>query len=206
MIHFYHHPMSPYSQKIFFLFEELEETYDLQMIELEKKQQRSADYTSVSPAGRVPAIKDGDFCLSESNAIMHYLARKFERYDLMPLGLREQAEIEMWSEFCSHHINKPMMDIVWHRFLIAKFGGKPDHAVIAKAERLLARDLPVLEHRLLGRNYLCGPSLTLADINLMPFAHSAPMYLPMDQFPSFKRWRELVSERQAWRNVVAYSG
>lgn len=206
MFHFYHHPMSPYSQKIFFLLEEAGRPYDLQMIDLVKREHRSSVYTAINPTSRVPAIKDGDFTLFESNAIMRYVVRKFELHEFYPIGLKEQAEVDMWWEFCSHHINKPFMDLVWHKTMITQFGGKPDGAIIAKAERDLARDLPLLENHLTGRSHIVGASLTLADVNLIPFAYYGSRVIAADQWPSLQTWVNRVASRQAWKNVLAYSG
>jgi glutathione S-transferase len=206
MLHFFHHPQSPFSRKVLFLLEESGRPYDLRMVALEKREQRSADYLAMNPSGRVPTIQDGDFNLSESNAILRYLVRRYDLHQLYPSGLREQAMIDMWWEFCSNHINRPMMDLAWHKLMIQKYGGTPDSAVIAKAEANLARDLPVLERHLLGRHFLLGSELSLADINLMPFAAYAKDLFRVDAFPAFQAWTQLVSARQAWRNVVAYSG
>lgn len=206
MLHFYHHPMSPYSQKVFFLLEEAGKPYDLQMVALEKRDHRTPYYLSLNPAGRVPAIKDGDFLLHESNAILRYLTRRFELHSLYPNGLQDQAEVDMWWEFCSHHINKPLMDVVWHRMMATQFGMKPDLTVLQRANASLERDLPVLERHLQSRNYLAGASLTLADINLMPFAHHGLKLAGEDHYPALRRWRDLIAARQAWHNVVAYGG
>jgi len=203
MLHFYPHPLSPYSQKIYFLLEESNTMFDLHVISLEKRENRRSAYAELNPAGRVPAIKDGDLALSESNAILRYLVRRLNFSDLYPVGLKDQAEVDLWWEYTSHHINKPLMDLIWHKTMVSDFGGRPDFHVIARAERELARDLPVLENHLQSRNYLATAFLTLADINLMPFAHNAYKVLPLDQWPSFKRWIDFVGQRQAWRNVVA---
>jgi glutathione S-transferase len=206
MLHFYHHPMSPYSQKVFFLLEEAGKAYDLQMIALEKRDHRKPPYLSVNPAGRVPSIKDGDFIIHESNAIMRYIVRRFDLHAYYPCSLRDQAEVDMWWEFCSHHINKPLMDIVWHRVMAAQYGWRADPFIIHRAETSLEKDLPVLERHLEGRHFMVGGELSLADINLMPFVHHGLALLGDEKFPAVARWRDLVSTRQAWRNVAAYSG
>jgi glutathione S-transferase len=206
MLHFFHHPMSPYSRKVFMLLEEARHPFDLRIVALEKREQRSLSYLEINPSGRVPAIIDGSFILSESNAIVRYLVRKYSLHALYPVGLQEQAEIDMWWEFCNNHINRPLIDLAWQKILIKKYGGQPDDAVIERANKSLSRDLPVLNGRLMGRNYLCGSELSVADINLIPFASYADQVLNLDQFPYFKSWIGLVSSRQSWRNVVAYSG
>lgn len=206
MIHFFHHPLSPYSRKVFFLLEESRLAYDLQVVSLERREQRTPAYLAVNPSGRVPAIRDGEFSLGESNAILRYLVRRFRLDQFYPVGLQEQATLDMWWEFCSVHINRPLIDLAWNRHMAKKFGGQPDLNVITKAEKNLARDLPVLEQRLLGRNFLVGPELSLCDINLMPFASYARDVLPMRNFPAFDSWISRVSERSAWKTVSTYSG
>ncbi len=206
MLHFYHHALSPYSRKVFFLLEEARRPFDLRVVALERGEQRQAGYLALNPQGRVPSISDGDVHLSESNAILRYLTRRFELHSLYPDGLKEQAEIDMWWEFCVNHINRPLIDLAWHGFMIKKYGGQPDLAVIQKAEKNLKRDLPVLERHLLGRNYISGHDLSLADINLMPFAAYAKDVVRLDEYPSFAAWIRRVGSRPSWGTVVAYSG
>jgi glutathione S-transferase len=206
MIHFYHHPLSPYSRKVFFLLEESRLAYDLQVVSLERREQRTTEYLAVNPSGRVPAIRDGEFSLGESNAILRYLVRRFRLDQFYPVGLQEQALVDMWWEFCSVHINRPLIDLAWNRIMVKKFGGQPDFGVIAKAEKNIARDLPVLERHLLGRNFMFGHELSIADMNLMPFASYARDVLPMREFPMFDAWISRVGSRSSWKTVSTYSG
>lgn len=205
MLRFYHHPQSPYSQKIFFLLEEAASPYELELVALERREHRSALYKALNPSARVPAIKDGDFKLFESNAIIRYLTRRLDLHDTYPVGLQDQAQVDQWWEFCSHHINRPFLDLTWHKSLVFKYGGRPDVSIISRAERDLARDLPVLEQHLTGRHYIVGPTLSLADINLMPFAYYGSQFIALDRWPALQAWIHLVSQRQAWKNVVAGS-
>ena len=206
MLHFYHHPQSPYSRKVFLLLEEAQRPFDLRVVALERGEHRQGGYLAMNPQGRVPAVVDGDVQVSESNAILRYLTRRFELHNLYPAGLKEQAEIDMWWEFCSNHINRPLLDLAWHGFMVKKYGGQSDLAVIEKAEKNLKRDLPVLERHLLGRNYISGHDMTLADINLMPFAVYAKDVVRQDDYPAFGAWIQRVGSRPSWRTVVAYSG
>ena len=95
MLHFFHHPQSPFSRKVFFLLEEAGVAYDLQVVSLERREQRSHQYLEINPSGRVPAIRDGDFTLGESNAILRYLVRRFNLHSFYPHGLRDQAVVDM---------------------------------------------------------------------------------------------------------------
>lgn len=206
MIHFFHHHLSPYSRKVFFLLEESKVAFDLQVVSLERREQRSKEYVAINPCGRVPAIKDGEFSLGESNAILRYLVRRFSLHHIYPVGVQEQATVDMWWEFCSIHINKPLIDLAWNLTMVKRYGGQPDTSVVERAEKNLHRDLPVLERHLLGRNFLFGPELSLADINLMPFAVYAPEVMSLREFPAFTAWIQRMSDRSAWQTVLRYSG
>jgi glutathione S-transferase len=206
MIHFYHHPLSPYSRKVFLLLEEARIAYDLQVVSLELKEQRVMPFLGVNPSGRVPAIRDGDFTLGESNAILRYLIRRFTLDQFYPLGFREQATIDMWWEFCAAHINRPLIDLAWNRNMASRYGGTADLNVIARAEKNLGRDLPVLERHLEGKKFLCGPEISVADINLMPFASYASDLLQLKNFPSFECWIQRLASRPSWHTVSTYSG
>jgi len=206
MLHFYHHPDSPYSRKVFFLLEEAKRPFDLQFVRLENGDHKRRNFLDVNPAGRVPTIKDGDFAMGESNAIMRYLARKFGLHSLYPIGLQEQAYVDLWWEFCTHHINRPLLDLAWNCFLYKKYHGKSDERVVEKATKNLERDLPILDRHLAERNYLAGPNLTLADINLLPFAVYCHQVVHLDNYSSLRAWIDRVSARESWKTVVAYSG
>lgn len=188
------------------MLEEAKLPFDLRVVSLESKQQRAPEYLEMNPSGRVPVIRDGQFTLAESNAILRYLVRRYKLDNFYPPGLSEQATLDMWWEFCSAHINKPLLDLAWNRIMVKKYGGQVDHGAIAKAEKGLARDLPVLEHHLMGRRFLAGPNLTLADINLMPFAVYAADVLALRDFPYFEAWIKRVGDMSAWATVARYSG
>jgi glutathione S-transferase len=205
MLHFYHHPKSPYSQKILLLLELSGHPYDLKLIQLESGEHRKAGYRDINPFARVPAIRDGEFYLSESNAIIRYLVRKWNLHDLYPTSLEDQAKVDMWWEYCSNHINRPLLDLVWNKFLAAHYRSPSEPSQIERAYKYLYRDLPVLDRQLGKQSFLCTSSLSMADVNLMPFASYGPRVLTMQNYPHLTKWLEKMQDHQAWRNVLAFS-
>ena len=56
------------------------------------------DFLKMNPNGLVPVMKDGSLVLSESNAIMRYLARKFGKDNIRPRGQKPWALADQWTE------------------------------------------------------------------------------------------------------------
>jgi glutathione S-transferase len=69
--------ISPYALSAFVALEEKGLPYEVQPLFLNKKEHRTPEYQRRSLTGRVPALKDGDYWLSESMAITEYLAETY---------------------------------------------------------------------------------------------------------------------------------
>ena len=70
----YGFPPSPNTWKVRAVAAQLGVPLEFQLVDLTKP--RTPDYLAINPSGRTPTLVDGDFTLSESNAIMQYLAAK----------------------------------------------------------------------------------------------------------------------------------
>lgn len=53
----------------------------------------------------MPVLLDDDFVLWESNSICRYLARKAERWDLLPAEPQPAAEVEHWMDWQATEFN-----------------------------------------------------------------------------------------------------
>ena len=98
-------------------------------------------YLALNPAGRTPTLVDGDFVLSESDAIMQYLASKTPN-TLWPDDARTRADIMRWQNWQSAHWGSDAcMPLTFQNLVKAVFGmGAPDAAVVAKATDAFNRE------------------------------------------------------------------
>ena len=77
----------------------LEETgtpYEPVRLALATGEQRTPEYLKINPKGRVPALVEGDWALTENPAILRYLARRFPEMRLCPEDARPEARSAEW--------------------------------------------------------------------------------------------------------------
>jgi glutathione S-transferase len=85
----------------------LEETgarFELSRIDFASNQQNSAEYLRVNPKGRVPALVDGTWVLTEAPAILRYIAARHPGAGLWPWDPREEARCAEWLNWLSSTI------------------------------------------------------------------------------------------------------
>src|SRR5690349_8465387 len=69
---------------------------DEQWVNLAKGEQRKPEYIALNPNGSIPTWVDGDFVLTESRAIMQYLAARKPESDLLPREERARMDVIRW--------------------------------------------------------------------------------------------------------------
>lgn len=166
MIEIYYHPISPPAIGVLLAAEAVGVEYEKKMVDLQSGEQRSDAYMKINPYSRVPALKDGDFTLSESTAMMRYLARR-EGSTLYPTDLKAAATVDQWTDFVVHHIRTPVARVQFNRIVAPMIGQEVDEKSLAFGLHLLESNLPIIEQRLTENAYLCGDDMTLADVALV---------------------------------------
>src|SRR6266852_3597486 len=74
------------------------------LLDTRRGDNRSAEYLSVNPMGKIPALVDGTLRLWESNAINWYAAEKFPKARLLPASLEGRASMQRWLFFQTGHV------------------------------------------------------------------------------------------------------
>lgn len=167
-IQLYRHPLSGHSHRVELFLSLLSLPYELCHVELPKGAHKQPEFLRKNPFGQVPVIADGDVTLADSNAILIYLA---ERYDVdarfWPRSPEGRARVVRWlSVAAGELVGGPGA-----ARLIKVFGRPLDYAqAVAMAERLLA----LLETELSARPFLAAETPTLADLALYAYVARAP--------------------------------
>jgi glutathione S-transferase len=174
-----------------------------------KGEHASPPYTDINPNGLVPTLVDDDgFVLTESSAIMKYLADKFD-LPLYPKGLRERAKVnELMDWFNTGFYRDYAYNVVYPQ--IYAHHKRPDDSTqkgtIEWGKANTRKWLTVLNDHWLGQGnkFLTGDKLTLADI--FGYALLTCGMVTRDEFkdyPNVERWVKTVEALPSWKDVNA---
>lgn len=198
----YAFPPSPNTWKVRAVAAHLGIPLELEFVDLTKP--RSADYLAVNPSGRTPTLVDGDFTLSESNAIMQYLASQ-KPNSLWPNDPRVRADITRWQSWqLAHWGSDACVPLVFNRLVKKVLNlGPPDEAAVSKAMRAFDKEAALLDAHLANQPYLVGDEVTLADFsiaaNLLPHKEAE---LPLEPYGRVQDWFGRVSSLPCWRETA----
>jgi glutathione S-transferase len=78
-------------------------------IDLARGEQRSPEYLALNPNGAIPTLVDGDFVLTESRAIMQYLAAKKPEAGLVPRDAAAHADVTRWQFWDAAHFSPQLV-------------------------------------------------------------------------------------------------
>ena len=167
----------------------------------------SPEYLEASPFREMPALRDGDYTLADSSAIIHYLEAKFPEPALIPTDPQLRGKTIWFDEFADTIACAAVGKIFFNRIVAPRFMGREgDLEAAAACER---DDLPpmldYLERTVPDEgSYLIGDRLTLADLAVAsPFVNFHHTGSPIDAAryprtvayvdsilgrPSFKQW------------------
>ena len=152
------------STRISWALEEIGIDWQYRKLDSRKGEHRAEDYLRINPGGKVPALVDGEFILTESMAIITYLGEKYPASKLVPQGLEERANYFRWSSFAVSELEQPLWSIGKHKFVLPKEYRIAEMKRTALHEFAMAVDL--LEQGLKGREFILGDVFTGADILL----------------------------------------
>ena len=159
---------------------------------------KTPEYLALNPNGLVPVVRDGNFVLWESDAIVRYLAQKHGRDDLYPAELRERAVVEQWMNWYGTNFGQSFR-YAFHA-LIRKNPAYDDQGKIAESLATCAARVAILDAHL-GRTgaFVAGPDFTLADI-LLGAGVNRWMQMPADKppCPAVTAYYERLGARPAY--------
>jgi GST-like protein len=162
---------TPNGVKVSIMLEETGLPYEPHLVSFDSNEQKSPEFLSLNPNGKIPAILDphgpggAPLALFESGAILIYLADKSGL--LMPREPAQRHETIQWLMFQMSAIG-PMFGQVG---FFNKFAGKdyedkrPLQRYVTESKRLLA----VLDRRLSERAWIMGDDYGIADISTFPW-------------------------------------
>ncbi len=156
---------------------------DIVQINLAEGEHKQAPFLAKNRFGQVPVLEDGDTTIADSNAILVYLAQRYDTTDRWyPNNPAASANIQRFLAVAAG----PLANGPAAARLVTVFGAQKDHeAVISAAHDLLE----VFEQHLQGRDWLVGEEATIADVaNYTYIAHAPEGGVSLDAYPNVRAW------------------
>jgi glutathione S-transferase len=135
--------------------------FEFVQVDLTKGEHRRPDFLRVNPAGKLPVLVDGDLALTESVAIVLYLAEKFPAGGFLPSGLEARAQVYKWLLFTATELEQPLWRIARHTAIYPPDKRLPADVPLARQD--FSDMAAVMEEHMKGRQFLVGEEATVAD-------------------------------------------
>jgi glutathione S-transferase len=195
--------LSPNVRRVRLAAAVLELQLEEKRLDFTKGEHKSPEYLALNPNGAVPTLVDGDFVLTESRAIMQYLASKKPESGLFPRDEQARAEITRWQFWDASHFSPQLGTLTFEKFIKPTFGmGAPDQHKIEEAITGVRRFAAVLNEHLEGKQYVVGNALTIADLTIAcSLMYAKQTDAPLGDFPNIEAWFARISGMDAWQKT-----
>lgn len=190
---------SPFAWRVMLMLELKGLAYQSTLLEFSKGDHKAARFLKLNPRGKVPVLKDDDFVLNESLAIMAYLDKKYAEPPMFGTSPQEAGLI--WRaimETEAYLLN--FGDKVIRPVFFGK--GLDETEKIQEAAEAVRQELKRIDRELSGSTWLVGKQISAADISLFPLIQTVlraagkdaakPLKLELlplaDSFPNVSTW------------------
>jgi glutathione S-transferase len=202
----YYHPASTTSLIITMFAAEEGIPLEYQVVDLMTGEHRKPEYKAINPNSLVPTLDDDGFRLTESGAIVRYLANKTGSA-AYPTELKARARVDEAMEWFYSNYYKDLGYGLVYPQLFPHHKRPTDEAhsgAIAWGKQKAQHWLGILDNDLIGpsRRYLCGDTITLADyvgaelVNLGHLVHCT-----YQDYPNVRRWLGTMKALPHWAEV-----
>lgn len=197
-IKFYRFALSGHSHRVELMLSLLGLPFEAIDMDLTNGAHKKPDFLTLSPFGKVPAIDDKGFSLSDSNAILVYLVETYAPDShWLPRDPKIAAEIQRWLTIAADQIfSGPCAARI-----AALFGAPIDHqAAISKAHDLFV----IMNAHLSDRDWLVSDAISIADVAGYSYiAHAPEGGVSLDAYPNIRRWLSRIEQQPNFVPMVA---
>src|SRR6476661_6044475 len=204
----YYHPASTTSRPIALFVTENQIPVDMQVVDIFHGEHRQPAYAAINPNALVPVLEDGDFRLTESSAILKYLADKLES-PLYPKDLRQRARVNERMDWFNTQVSRDFCFGLVFAQVLPHHKRRSDEAQDATVQWGKERSthwMQVLNDHILGpdRSYVCGDTITIADyfgVSLLTLGEVVGC--DFAAYPNVQRWVARMKSLKSWKSVNA---
>jgi glutathione S-transferase len=181
--------------RVLWMLEEIGLPYEIVGIDHPNHELDSPAYRALNPFGQIPVIDDDGVVVSESGAILLYLARKSGK--LMPHDLAGEAQVLRWCFTALTTIELPVLSL-WFVNLSGGKDSKPSEALEGWADMRLKQ----LDGWFTNRQFIATEEFTVADILMTHVLDAGTRPEMLKPHANLLAYRKRCTERPAWQKTV----
>ncbi|APD90776.1 glutathione S-transferase [Alteromonas mediterranea] len=195
------------SVRVAWALEEIGLPYEYKLIDLKQGQHLSDEYKAVSPSAKIPVLATPEGTLSESAAIVTYLAERHGMQEFIPEpGSFLRAKYEEMMLFLTSELEQPVWNLAKHTFALPESQRLEEMHGVSAWE--FQRALSVFASMLGGNEFVCGNMFTMADViagHILAWAKGSKLAIDFQNISDYAQ-RVLSREayERAWRGEMSY--
>jgi glutathione S-transferase len=202
----YCHPASTTSRPVMLFALESGADAQFQVIDLFTGEHYKPPFEAINPNHLVPVLDDGDFRLTESSAILKYMADKINS-PAYPKDLRQRARVNERMDWINTQVCRDLAYGFVYPQIFPNHKRPDDEQQKGTLDWAKGRAqgwLKVLDQHILGAKnpYLCGDQITIADYFGASFvALAETVRSDLSDYPNVKRWLDRMKQLKNWNKV-----
>lgn len=181
------------SLRVRWTLQELGVEFEAVTVDMRADEHHRPEFLRLNPAARLPVLVDGDQVLTESAAIVLYLADKYPQGNLLPKDLQERGQAYRWLLFTVTELEQPLWRMARHEFLYPEQKRSPEDIQLARED--FRPMIEVLDRHMQGRTYVAGNSVTVTDLVLAYTLDWANEVELLNDFPRLRHYMENMYRR-----------
>ena len=175
------------------VLQELGVDFEAVTVNLMTGEHRRAEFLAINPAAKIPVLVDGDAVITESVAIVLYLAEKYPAQGLLPAGAPARAQVARWLLFTATELEQPLWRITRHTNLYPPEKRLPADVALAREE--FTAMAQVLDRHMDDREFVAGDGVSVADFVLAYTLDWAQLVGLLDGFPRLEGYMLRMYDR-----------
>lgn len=197
-IKLYRHPLSGHAHRVELFLSLLGLEAEIITVDLMQGEQKKPEFLAKNPAGQVPVLEDGDITLSDSNAILMYLALKYDtQANWLPKEPVAAAQVQAYLTNAAG----PLASGPASARLITLFGAPLD---VAATHTIAKQVLSRLEQTLAQQQWLVADKPTLAEVSHYAYIVRAPEgNVDLNPYPNVRAWLERIEQLDGFVAMAA---
>jgi len=181
--------------RVLWALEEMALPYEIVGIDHPNHELDTPEFRAKNPFGQLPVIVDDGAVVTESGAILLYLARKTGK--LMPRDLAGEAQVLRWSLAALNTIEVPVLTS-WFVDMYEGKGTKPSDALKAWAKMRLEQ----LDGWLANRRFVATDEFTVADILMTHVISAGTDQSLVKPHPNVLSYQQRCMDRPMWKKTI----